>query len=216
MDPSGDQWVMGMGTVGRVLRGFVVVLIIAATVQAYGPNLFFYFTILSNTLAAVLLAGEAIWPEWMGRNANYRGAVTVYMTITGLVYALLLAPLNIDVGDYAPWANFVHHNLAPAALLIDWLLFPPRQRLDRRAPMVWLVFPVVYFTFSLIRGSATGFFPYPFLDLDLQGVGGVLVYAIVILAVFIGVGWFVRWWAEQRGIIPVADGVAGLPSPGPG
>jgi len=193
---------LGTGSMARLLRGVVAVLIVAATIQAYGPNLFFFFTILSNTLAVALLGGQALRPRWMGSNGLFRGGVTLYMTITGLVYAVLLAPLDIDVGAYAPWANYVHHTLAPAVVLIDWLLFPPLRKLDRQAPWIWLVFPAVYFVFSLIRGSITGWFPYPFLNLDELGAGGVALYSIVILGFFAGIGWFIRWWADERGVIP--------------
>lgn len=194
---------VGTGTIARVMRALIAVLIIAATIQAYGPNLFYYFTILSNTLAVVLMAGQALKPQWMGVNGWFRGAVTLYMVITGLVYAVLLAPLGADVGAYAPWANFVHHTLAPAALLIDWLLFPPAAKLARSAPWTWLVFPGLYFTFSMIRGAMVDWFPYPFLNFDELGPGGVAIYAVAILAVFTTIGMFLRWWADQRGVIPM-------------
>jgi hypothetical protein len=198
--------VLGMGPVARVLRGLLAVLIVAATVQSWGGNALYYFTILSNLGAVILLAGEAIWPRWMRSNAFYRGAVTVYMAITGMVYAVLLAPVLADVGDYAPWANFIHHSLAPAAILIDWLLFPPQQRLKGRAPFLWLLFPAAYFTFTLLRGPSSGFYPYPFLDPDqVGGLGGVAVYAVAVLALFVAVGRFVKWWAGRRGIIPADE-----------
>jgi hypothetical protein len=194
---------LGMGAVGRILRGLVVVLIIAASIQSYGNKFFFYFTILSNLLAVVLLAGQALRPDWMRSNAFLRGAITLYMTMTGLVYAVVLAPLGVDVGNYAPWANFVHHNLAPVALLIDWLLFPPRQRLRSSAPWLWLLFPIAYFVFSVARGSGADFYPYPFLNPDnVGGLGGVALYGAGILLVFAAVGWFIKWWADKRGIIP--------------
>ena len=197
---------MGMGSVGRILRGLVVVLIVAASIQSYGNRFFYYFTILSNLLAIVLLGGQALWPDWMRTNAFFRGAVTLYMTMTGFVYAVVLAPLGVDVGDYAPWANFVHHNLAPTAVLVDWLLFPPSQKLHRNAPWLWLAFPVVYFVFSLINGSSTGFYPYPFLNPDsVGGPGGVALYAAVILAIFALVSWFISWWADKRGVLPSSD-----------
>lgn len=199
-----SRTLIGMGALGRILRGLVVLLIIAASLQAYGGwNFFAYFTILSNLLAVVLFGGQALSPYWMRSNAFFRGAVTLYMTVTGLVYAVVLAPLAVDVGDYAPWSNFVHHNLAPVAVLIDWLLFPPRQRLRSSAPWFWLIFPVAYFAVSVFRGSGSGFYPYPFLDADnVGGVGGVALYAAGILLVFIAVGWFIKWWADERGVIP--------------
>lgn len=203
-DSEATTPMIGMGAVGRILRGLVVLLIIAASVQAYGGwNFFAYFTILSNLLAVVLFGGQALSPDWMRSNAFLRGALTLYMTMTGLVYAVVLAPLAVDVGDYAPWSNFVHHNLAPAAVLIDWLLFPPRQRLRSSAPWLWLIFPLAYFVFSVARGSGSGFYPYPFLNRDqVGGLGGVGLYAAGILLVFAAVGWFIKWWADERGIIP--------------
>ena len=197
-----SQSLLGTGVIARLARGLLAGLIVAATVQAYGPNLLFFFTILSNTLAVVLIAGQAVAPGWMGRNGTFRGAVTLYMTITGLVYAVLLAPLEIDVGNYAPWANFVHHTLAPSAVLIDWLLFPPARKLPREAPLFWLGFPAAYFAFSLVRGSMTGWYPYPFLDVGDIGAGGVAAYSVVILGLFWAIGIFLRWWADQRGVIP--------------
>jgi hypothetical protein len=51
---------MGMGSVGRILRGLVVVLIVAASIQSYGNRFFYYFTILSNLLA--LLGAKPFGP----------------------------------------------------------------------------------------------------------------------------------------------------------
>ncbi len=194
--------VFGTGTIARVARAGIAVLIVAATVQAYGPNLFAFFTILSNTMAALLLFGQAVNPRWMSSNGSVRGSVTLYMVITGVVYALLLAPLDVDVGNYAPWANFVHHSLAPAALLIDWLLFPPSRRLPSSAVWWWLAFPAAYLGFSLIRGANTGWYPYPFLNIDELGVVGVALYSVVILGAFLAIGTFLRWWADRRGVLP--------------
>jgi hypothetical protein len=42
-------------------------------------------------------------------------------------------------------------------------------------------------------------YPYPFLDP--RGDGGypsVAAYSLGVLIVFLGVGWFLRWWADAR------------------
>jgi len=175
---------------------------------AFAPgNYFFFFTILSNILAAVLMTGQSLWPVWMDRNGMFRGAVTMYMTITGMVYAVLLAPIEADVGLIDPWVNFVLHSLGPVALLNDWLLFPPAHRLKTSALWVWMGFPVVYFAVTLIRGPIADWYPYPFLDP--RGDGGyasVAAYSVAVLLVFIGVGSLLRWWANARGATqPVVD-----------
>lgn len=193
--------ILGRGPAGRAVRGLLAVATIAALVVAYAPgNFFFFFTILSNILAVSLMLGQAIRPDWMDANSLFRGAVTLYMTITGLVYAVLLAPIEADVGLIDPWVNYVLHSLGPAALLIDWLLFPPEERLPRSSLWIWLAFPALYLTVTLIRGPIADWYPYPFLDP--RGDGGypsVAVYTVGVLLVFLGVGTFLRWWADRRG-----------------
>jgi hypothetical protein len=179
----------------------VALSIAAALVVAYAPgNYFFFFTILSNVVAAALMAGQALWPRWMETNGLFRGAVTLYMTITGMVYAVLLAPIEADVGLIDPWVNFVLHTVGPVALLIDWLLFPPTRRMLPHSVPIWLAFPVLYFAVTLIRGPMEDWYPYPFLDPRGDGGYGVVAgYSVAVVLVFLGVGVFLRWWANQRG-----------------
>jgi hypothetical protein len=178
--------------------------ILAALVTAFESlNFFFYFTVLSNILAAMLFAGLATRPDWMSTNGRFRGAVTLYMVITGLVYAVLLRPIAADVGLTDQWVNWVLHSLGPAAALIDWLLFPPERPLARNTLLAWLVFPAVYLAVSLIRGPIANWYPYPFLDPSAAGgYGAVALWSLLILLFFVGVGGFLRWWANARGTQP--------------
>ncbi len=151
-------------------------------------NFFSFFTIESNILAiVVLLIGGALDPAG-ARWARLRGAATLYMVITGIVYAVLLA--NADVGLIAAWVNSVLHQVTPIVLLADWILFPPWPRADRRTtaywrPLAWLAFPLVYFAYSLSRGAAVDWYPYPFLDPRYSGgYGRVALYAVVLTVVF--------------------------------
>ena len=174
--------------------------IVAALVTAFESlNFFFYFTVLSNILAAILFAGLAIRPEWMASNARFRGAVTLYMVITGLVYAVLLRPIEADVGLTDHWVNWVLHSLGPAAALVDWLLFPPDRRIALTTLWVWLIFPAAYLAVTLIRGPIAEWYPYPFLDpSQTGGYGPVALWSLLILLFFVGVGSFLRWWANAR------------------
>lgn len=113
-------------------------------------NFFSYFTIESNVIAIVILAGGAVvdprGPGW----GYLRGAATLYVTITGLVYNTLL--LHVPVGIVAPWVNDVVHRAVPALMLLDWVLFSPWARTHLLAALLWLAYPLAYVAYTLIRG----------------------------------------------------------------
>jgi hypothetical protein len=190
---------LGRGVVSRLVRGGLAALIVAALVAAYeSANFFFYFTVLSNIILIVVLVGEAIDPDWLDRGA-LRGASTLYMAVTGMVYAVLLRPIEADVGLTDPWINYVLHSLAPAAAIIDWLLFPPGRWLGRQVIWAWLVFPAVFLAVTLMRGPLVDWYPYPFLDPDqTAGYPGVAAYSLLILLIFLLLGTFLRWWSNAR------------------
>lgn len=163
-------------------------------------NFFSYFTVLSNTSAVVLLVLLAARP---GRDdslgfATFRGAVTVYMSVTGLVYAVILAPNLADVGVSEPWIDWAIHIIGPLAIALDWMFFRPPVRFPRRTLPVWLTFPAVYLAYSLIRGPVVDWYPYPFLDpVESNGYGGVALWSLVVLVVTLGFGLLYYWWANR-------------------
>jgi hypothetical protein len=183
---------------------------IAAVVQAIGhaPSLvsfFSFFTIESNLMAiVVLLVGGTADPRSRGW-ARIRGAVTLYMVVTGIVYAALLA--NAEVGLTAAWVNSAMHQVIPAVLLLDWLCFPPwpsRAEGGRGWPVLaWLAFPLLYLAYSLSRGAAVDWYPYPFLDPRHPGGYGRVALYCVVLAVLMALLALViaaigRWRAARR------------------
>lgn len=165
----------------RVLAAALGILGIAtALADRTGPlgNFFSFFTIESNLLAiAVLLVGGLADPR-STRWAYVRGAVTLYMTITGIIYAALLS--DVDVQVIRPWVNDIVHRYVPLLLLLDWLVAPPWPAVRRRAALGWLAFPLAYFAYSLVRGPIADWYPYPFLDPRPHGYDHVVAYAVVL------------------------------------
>lgn len=154
-------------------------------------NFFSFFTIESNLFAATVLllcAMALIKGKNGGQLDIWRGAATLYMATTGIVFAVLLAGLDVEL-TAVPWDNVVLHYIMPAALVIDWLIHPPKARIKFSRAAVWLVFPVVYVIYSLIRGAIVGWYPYPFLNPDPQGYGGVAVVSVGIAAVELSLAW---------------------------
>jgi hypothetical protein len=142
-------------------------------------NFFSFFTIESNLLAIVVLLVGGLFDPQSKRWAYVRGAATLYMVITGVVYAALLA--NEEVGLTAAWVNSAMHQVTPAVLLADWVCFLPWSRASYRAALGWLAFPLVYLAYSLSRGAAVNWYPYPFLDpRHPGGYGRVAAFAVVL------------------------------------
>ena len=166
-------------------------------------NFFSYFTVLSNTAAVVMLTMLAIRPE---RDEStgfvaFRGAVTVYMSVTGLVYAIILAPSATDVGLTEPWVDWVLHIVAPVVVAADWVAHRPHARVGLRTVLYWLIFPAIYLVYTLTRGELVDWYPYPFLDPgEVDGYGAVALWSGVVLVVIVVFGLFYRWWADRPSV----------------
>ncbi len=112
-----------------------------------------------------------------------KSAVTFYISITGLVYNFLLtrmvSPEQLQI--ISPLSNMLLHTVTPVMAVIDWLLFDVHGRLRWRDALLWLLYPAAYFVFALVRGALIGAgwlggyfkYPYPFLNVDTLGNGGV-------------------------------------------
>lgn len=162
-------------------------------------NFFSYFTILSNIAAGFLLVGLAVVSgtrrprlrEWV------RGAMTVYMATTGLVFALLLD--TGDLGLTLPWVNTVIHRVIPVVLLVDWLAVRPRRRVGYGSALAWLGVPVLYLAYSLVRGAVVGWYPYPFLQpAEIGGPTGMLIHIAGIAAGIAIASLLVAWAGNVR------------------
>lgn len=182
--------VFGLLGLAAVTVGFTDRVIDA---HASAVNYFSFFTILSNVGAFAVLLGAAVPGALTRRKAweYVRGAVTVYMVITGIVYNLLLAQYAVDV---PAWVNDLEHRILPIAVMLDWLLFPPpRGWISKAKAMWWLVFPILYLIYSEVRGPSAHWYPYPFLDPRQHGVVHVVVNVIGIAAAFVLASLVVAW-----------------------
>ena len=162
-----------MRSVVRLTTAIAIVAAIAAQMQALASdgilrpvNFFSFFTIDSNILAALTLLGlEFADSTPPGRLARWmRGGVTLYMTMTGIIYAVLLAPIAADVSTQSNWVNTIVHVAAPIVVIVDWFLAPSVPPPSRTSALWWLTFPFLWVTYTVIRGLIVDWYPYPFID----------------------------------------------------
>lgn len=146
---------------------------------------FSYFTILSNSLVVLCYVSRG-GRGYFGR-AGVQSAVALYIAVVGLVYALVLARLWSPTGlQFAVDAAL--HYAAPVLFLGYWLLFVDKSALRLAAVPWWLIFPVAYCVYVLLRGAFTGLYPYPFLEADRLGYARVAGNIAMLVAMFLVLG----------------------------
>ena len=143
-----------------------------------------FFTILTN---AVIMAVMALIAAGRNVSARWVKAAIIAIVIVGIVYHLLLAHLVEFVG-LAFWADHGVHTVVPALSLLWWLFLAPKPPFQRFDLGLWVVWPIAYCTYILIRASFSGFYPYPFLNLPELGWNGLAVSIAGLLLSFIVIG----------------------------
>ena len=161
-------------------------------------NFFSFFTIISNFIAAAYFIYFGVTNSASRKSQFFRGAITLYMLMTGVIFALLLSGIENIRLTAVPWDNLVLHYLMPIAIVGDWLLNPPKRSTSYRSVGLWVIFPVTYVAYTLIRGPIVGWYPYPFLNPSTSSYAQVAITSIII-AVFVAVAALgLRVYANSR------------------
>jgi hypothetical protein len=192
MTSTGRLWAAGTAVVVAV--GVVVQLVVTANGNGgFFPdnpdrvfNVFAYFTIQSNLLLGGTTLMLMLQPDrqqsTLLKTLRLNGVLCI--AVTGIVYHLVLAPLD-DLSGWAAVANFLLHTAAPVVGVLGWLLFGPRGRTDPRIVAWSIVFPLLWLVFTLIRGEFVGFYPYPFVNVTEHGYPRVLLNCLLVAVLFL-------------------------------
>jgi len=176
-----------------------------------------FFTIQSNILSGVTSAQLARNPNRDGRVWRaVRLAALFGITVTGVVYSTVLAKVHEPHGWQETSTNTVFHYVVPIMMVVGWLLFGPRRRIERRTISLAILWPVAWAGYILIYGAITNWYPYPFLDVITHGYGRVIVNALAVVAVLFVVTTL-YWLGDQRlGATDTSDASAHATAPGRG
>jgi hypothetical protein len=156
-------------------------------------RLFSYFTIESNLLIGGVSLALAADPRRDGPVFRVlRLDALLCIAVTGIVYNTVLRGLTTLTPSGAV-ANAMLHDLAPLLAVVVWLWVGPRPRVSARTVWWSVVYPIAWLAYTFLRGAATGWYPYPFLDVNVLGLGGALLNATLVAVVFLVLAWGVRW-----------------------
>ena len=124
--------------------------------------------------------------------------------LTFLVFNIMLAgaegrdpQLNWRIG------SLCFHVVLPIMYIADWFLFYERKKTKWYYPLASVGFPLIYVIFIFIQAAIFKFdssimipttttpliYPYFFLNLDTQGVGGVVMWILILFVAFIAIGY---------------------------
>ena len=157
-----------------------------------------FFTIQSNIFSGVTSAQLARNPNRDGRIWRAgRLAALFGITVTGIVYGTVLAKVHEPHGWQETTTNTVFHYVVPIMMVVGWLLFGPRRRIEGRTIARAIVWPLGWLTYILIYGRITKWYPYPFVDVITHGYRRVVVNAVLVVAVLLVVT-SLYWLGDRR------------------
>lgn len=150
---------------------------------------FSFFTVLTN-IAAVMVhasllspAGYAWFPAFAG--PRMRTGVAVAITLVFIVYATVLARLWQPQGLFL-LCDVLLHYVAPVLFVLWWLIAGADGSSRWRDISWWIIYPLAYLAYALLRAPFADEVPYPFLDIAKNGAASVAISAFAVTALFIG------------------------------
>lgn len=150
-----------------------------------------YFTNLTALIVAFDLASVAVgWPIPARRAAG----LVVWMVMIAAVYHLITPFWQVPAMTHA--ADVALHKALPLLVLLWWALYAPKCGLRPHMALGWLIWPLAYAAYVLARGVFTGFWPYPFADLDTLGPWRLSVNVAALCGGFLGFGLLVTVAAQ--------------------
>ena len=190
--------------------GLVASLGIFDNVSVIRWDFYVHFTNISNFLCiGVMLA--ALIQTAKKKEDSFVSAVPLLkfigmlgILLTFLVFNIMLAGAK-DRDPQANWriGSLCFHVVMPIMYIGDWFLFYERRKCKWYYPIASVTFPLVYVIFLLIQAIILKFdssilipttptpliYPYFFVNLDTQGVSGVLIWIGIIAVAFVAVGY---------------------------
>lgn len=165
-------------------------------------NFFSFFTVLTNTLAVVVLSYARVSRDSPSKRfflaPVISSGIAVSILVVGLAYNLLLRHLWQPEG-FQFIADELLHDVMPVLFFIFWWRCVPKGDLRLKHIGGWVIYPLVYFAYALLRGDLLGQYQYPFIDVSTLGypqvfvnAGGILMGFVLIALAVVGLDKLIK------------------------
>ena len=188
--------------------GFIASLGIFDDISNVRWDFYVHFTNISNFLCIGVMLASLIQTV-KKKEDGYTGTAPVLKFIGMLGILLTFLVFNIMLaGNREPQLNWrigslLFHVFLPIMYIADWFLFYERKKVEWYYPIASIAFPLGYVIFLLIQAIILGFdssimvpgsetpliYPYFFVNVETQGVGGVIMWIVILAAAFVAVGY---------------------------
>lgn len=192
------------------LVGIIASLGIFDNINTIRWDFYVHFTNISNFLCIGVMLASLIQTAKKKEDSyvttapllKFIGMLGILLTF--LVFNIMLAGAE-GRDPQANWriGSLCFHVVLPIMYIADWFLFYERKNCKWYYPVASIAFPIGYVIFLLIQAVILKFdssilipttttpliYPYFFVNLDTQGVGGVLMWIGILAAAFVAVGF---------------------------
>ena len=171
-------------------------------------DFYVHFTNLSNYFCIAIMAAQLVQTARKKEDSyvtvapllKFIGVLAILLTF--VVFNVMLAPVREPQLNWRV-SSVLAHVVLPIMFVADWFLFRERGTLKWYYPIASAGFPLAYMTFIFIQAAILKFdtsilipgtstpliYPYFFVNLETQGVGGVAKWAVLMFVAFMAVGF---------------------------
>ena len=171
------------------------------TIPEMVVRFFSFFTILTNILVASYFTNQIITSKGKTENLFSKTgsltAITIYITVVGLVYQIALRHLWKPTG-LQMIVDELLHTIIPTLTIIYWFLYEQKSELKWKMIPKFLLYPLFYLAYILVRGQLSGFYPYPFINVTALGWSQTLINILVLFGVFLVLSSFFIGIGKQK------------------
>ena len=166
-----------------VLHG--TILIMSRQTGSFDVGAFRAYTVLSNYLVVIgFLAMLFLYNNKSKLRSYISVCVLVSITITGLVYNLILVPVMPEAEMvFTYYSNFVTHLFSMLLALFNYFFFEKKGTFTFKHILAGMAFPFVYWIVFVSIGEMINYFPYFFMNPTEIGWLMTFVWFAIILAV---------------------------------
>ena len=192
------------------LVGCIASLGIFDNIKTIRWDFYVHFTNISNFLCLGVMLSALIQTARKKEDSYVKTAPIIKfigmlgILLTFLVFNIMLAGAE-GRDPQANWriGSLIFHVVLPIMYIADWFLFYERKKCKWYYPIASAAFPLGYITFLLIQATILKFdssilipttktpliYPYFFVNLDTQGISGVLMWIAILSVAFVAVGF---------------------------